>query len=457
MIEHAVRSRRRRWIAGLLALALAGGAALVAARAAGSKPPRKWYQLDAMSDEILDQVVLFYLGEAWAGLTDVGEVLETAKRVDAGDPRSWTREWRKTAERLERAAAEAERAGHALSAGELRLRASSAWRASLHRHMDPGAPEVAEIARRELAAFGAAMRLLRLPVEQVEIPYEGSALNAWYYRAPGAGPRPTVIVHQGRDAWAEDDFYLGREALRRGYNALLVDGPGQGTTLRLRGLPFRPDWEHVVGPVVDWLERRPEVAGDRIGLVGMSMGGYLAPRAAAREPRLAFLVANPGLVDWNRLFVGKLDEFSPAIGKLQRTSPRSLDALLGAAGGLSPFLRWGLTDSMWKHGVASPSALIADMARYGAQPGLEHIACPTLVVDGEAEEFGQAQELYDRLGGPKTLLRFTEAEAAGLHVQTAALALASQRVFDWIDEVTRRSTAVRASGSASLATDPDDR
>jgi alpha-beta hydrolase superfamily lysophospholipase len=312
--------------------------------------------------------------------------------------------------------------------------------------MDPGAPEVGEIARREVASFGRAMRLLGLPVERVEIPYQGTALDGWYYRAPGPGPSqpsPTVIIHQGRDAWAEDDYYLGREALRRGYNALLVDGPGQGSTLRLRNLPFRPDWEKVIGPVVDWLERRPEVAKDRIGLIGMSMGGYLAPRAAAGEPRLAFLVANPGVADWSKMFVGKIEEFSPLIGKLRRSSPQSLDALLGTASRLSPFLRWGLTDSMWKHGVASPSALLTEMERYGGQVEFERITCPTLILDGEAEEYGQARELYDRLRAPKTLLRFTEEETAALHVQTAALATGSQRVFDWIDDTVSRGRTNR--------------
>jgi len=53
----------------------------------------------------------------------------------------------------------------------------------------------------------------------------------------------TVIVHQGRDAWAEDDAYIAMEAVARGWHCLPVDGPGMGQALRLQGLPFRPDWE----------------------------------------------------------------------------------------------------------------------------------------------------------------------------------------------------------------------
>jgi hypothetical protein len=113
---------------GFFVSALILGLAVFSSCATAPKGGDKWYELGMMSDEVLDQVVLFYLGEAWTGMTDIGEVLETAKRVDIHDQRSWTREWRKTAERLAGQAAEAEAAGHAASAGELWLRTASYWR-----------------------------------------------------------------------------------------------------------------------------------------------------------------------------------------------------------------------------------------------------------------------------------------------------------------------------------------
>ena len=79
------------------------------------------------------------------------------------------------------------------------------------------------------------------PVKRVEIPYENSTLSAYWYHGEGKDRRPALIAHQGRDAWAEDNLYIGREAIRRGYDCLIVDGPGQGSTLRLQGLCFRPD------------------------------------------------------------------------------------------------------------------------------------------------------------------------------------------------------------------------
>jgi dipeptidyl aminopeptidase/acylaminoacyl peptidase len=100
------------------------------------------------------------------------------------------------------------------------------------------------------------------------------------------------------DGYAEECYWgVAAAALERGYNCLAFDGPGQGGVLRQREVPFRPDWEAVVTPVLDFALKRPEVDPERIALMGRSFGGYLAPRAASAEHRLAALVADPGQFD----------------------------------------------------------------------------------------------------------------------------------------------------------------
>ena len=138
------------------------------------------------------------------------------------------------------------------------------------------------------------------PGEPVEIPYEGTTLNGFYFRGQGAsGPRPLLIMNNGSDGSLLDMWTMGGAgALARGYDMLTFDGPGQGYALWKQGLYFRPDWEKVITPGRR-LSRltRDTVDPKRIALLGISQGGYWVPRAVAFEKRIAAAVADPGVVD----------------------------------------------------------------------------------------------------------------------------------------------------------------
>ena len=395
---------------------------------------RNWWEL-GMSDPIQDEVVLFVLGQTWGQAADVGEVLETAARIDRDDPDSWAREWRKTAERLYAVGRASEAARHPRSASHAYLRAATYFRAALMRHYHPHSPEVAELTTRQVDAFQRALQLGRSPCKPVEIPYEGSSLPGYFCRAPRAfGPAPVVIFNVGRDVWAEDAKVVADEANARGYHALLFDGPGQGRVLRLRNLPFRPDWENVIAPVIDFVQAQPCVDRQRIALWGESMGGYLVPRAAAFEHRLKLIIANPGVIDWYRAFVENLELLVPGALDLLGEDEAAFNAAVEAMMEQNDFLRWGFEDYLWKHGVETASQLTRDLERYRLQ-GLEtQIRAHTLVVNAEAETRGQAQALFDALTTRKDYLLFTASEAAQFHDQPGARAINTQRIFDRIDD-----------------------
>ena len=192
-------------------------------------------------------------------------------------------------------------AGHPVSAREAYLRATTYFRTAYMPLL--GAPtddRVRETFVRECDAFAKAAPLWDTPVELVEIPFAaGSTLPAVLVcRDESQRPRPTIIHVNGYDSNIHEMFVAhSGAALSRGYNVLLFDGPGQGRNLIRDTVPMRPDWEHVVGPVLDYALERPDVDADRVVLAGWSWGGFLAPRAAAFEHRIAALWADPGQWD----------------------------------------------------------------------------------------------------------------------------------------------------------------
>jgi hypothetical protein len=144
-----------------------------------------------------------------------------------------------------------------------------------------------------------ASQLFDPPFERVRIPY-GRTWMPGYLLRPDTRPirRPTVIINKGSDAQNIDLYaYGGAAALERGYNALIFEGPGQGSMLFERQIPLRIDWEHVITPIVDYLRGRPDVDPRRIALTGWSLCGESVVRAAAFEHRLAAVVADPGVLD----------------------------------------------------------------------------------------------------------------------------------------------------------------
>ena len=402
----------------------------------GSHP---WPMLGLMPDPVMDDQLLFYLSSVYTGMADIGEVLETATRIDALNPSSWFHEWMKTAERVHGMAEASLDGGHPISAGESYLRAANYIRAALIHYPDqPDDPETANIAQRSVDAYVKALNLLGIPGEAVKIPYEDTTLPGYFYRSPSAtGKAPTLIVHQGRDAWPEETKQILDAAMKRGYHVLQVHGPGQGAAIRIQGIPFRPDWEKAISPAIDFAVAQPVVDPERIALIGYSMGGALAPRAAAFDQRIKLCIANPGVLNWGESVWENIAAFSPELVTLLENDPQAFDTAIVQLGSAVPMVDWWIRDSMWKHGSATPSGMMLELRKYDNTPVVDRITCRMLVMDGEAEAFSgsQAKKLYDALtNAPKEYMLLTAAETAQLHCQNGASAIAMQRMFDWLEQ-----------------------
>ena len=366
---------------------------------------------------------------------DIGECFETASRIKEGDRDSWYEAWTKTADRMKADAEESMNGGHTDSARRAFMRASNYYRAAeFYIRDDPKDPRGLQGWQSSHDCFAEAARLSDPPFEAVEIPYESTPLPGYFFRANDPGERrPTVITMSGMDGYLEECYWgVAAAALERGYNCMAFDGPGQGGMLRQRGVPFRPDWEAVVTPVLDFALERPEVDPERVALLGRSFGGYLAPRAASSEHRLAACVADPG----------QFDLFDAA---MSRVPEEMREALLRNDPAVDAFLekmmqgdarRFFIAARMRAYGAKSLKEFLLMQREYTLKGLAEKIECPTLVCDNVADAIagGQAKQLYDALGCPKDYVEFTAEEGADGHCEGGAQVLFHRVAYDWLDK-----------------------
>ena len=381
------------------------------------------------------------------GASQVGEVLAVAGRIKAGDHDSWHDAWKAMADKVTHEADDQLRRGHKVSARDGYLRASNYYRSSeFYLHGDPRDPRIAYAYRHSVDAYRACAALFEPPIEPVEIPYEGATLPGYFHRADlSSHPRTTIVMHSGFDGSAEEMHVMGaRAAVERGWNALAFDGPGQFGPLHREGLTFRPDWEKVVTPAIDFVLKLSGVDPERVVLMGASLGGLLAPRAAAFEKRLAAVIANDGVFDFAARYFANVPaaEREAVKAMLVAESAPELDAAFEQAIKTNPMAEWALAHGMYAMGAPNPRAYVAKLLAYNLGGGIaERIACPALICEAEGDLFfkGQPQELYDHLICRKTLMRFTSEEGAGGHCQVGAGRLAFARIYDWVEETLSRA------------------
>jgi len=376
------------------------------------------------------------------GGADFGECQTTMVRIGDGDADAWYREWLVTADQLAQTAAASEAGGHAVSAREAYVRAASYYRTSYQPLFGaPVDPRLRAAFDKESDALAAAARLADPPVEIVEIPFEDGSLPGMLAQPAGNGAVRGTIVHTNGYDSDLSEMYVAHvpAAIERGYRILLFDGPGQGRNLIRDAKPIRHDWEAVVGPVIDWVVEQPGVDPDRIVLAGWSFGGFLAPRAAAFQPRLAALIADPGQWDQRDAIAPILPLADEQKEDFPDIDPHALDEmeewLVGPKG--DPMLRWALLQrGKWVHAKPTLFETLADLARFRLSDVADRIGCPTLLTQAENDPISAAAlKLHDALTVErKTLIKFTAAEGAGDHCEASGRRLFHQRAYDWLDE-----------------------
>lgn len=351
------------------------------------------------------------LGETQLGGGAVSEAFLAASRMIPGDDESWHREWMVVAKRNHERADKAEAEGRIQTAQNSWLRAANYYRQAEFwlPALDPRRLttfELMEACSRKFISY------LVPAGEAVEIPYEnGVSLCAYFVRSPyGPARQPVLISMGGLDSIKDEMWFMqAHGALQRGISVLMVDGPGQGGTLRRHGVVSRYDYEVPVGRCIDYLETRDDVDMGKIALCGSSLGGYYAARAGSCEPRLAACISHGAIWDLGESVAGRGED-------------------------------WGLADHFkWVMGVKSMKELPEAVKNFRMEGVLDQMTCPYLIVHGGYDVLGvrQAQIVRDYAvakGVDVTFHLVSEEETGADHCQHDNPTLGQELIGDWLAE-----------------------
>jgi hypothetical protein len=245
-------------------------------------------------------IFLTSLGRAYHSAGNVGKVLYLTTQVEDGNFESAFVAFKQAGDEARALAEDSASQGHKESARQAYLWAQNFYDSATY-FVDGSKDPTRFLPTWEIlyACWLKSLPLFDPPIEPVKIPYESTELHGFFIRdANRARKRPLLILVNGRDGSLLDMWlWGGAGAIARGYDCLTFDGPGQGYALWKQQLHFRPDWEKVITPVVDFALSRPEVDAKRIAIQGISQGGFWVPRAVAFEKRIAAAIADPGVVD----------------------------------------------------------------------------------------------------------------------------------------------------------------
>jgi dipeptidyl aminopeptidase/acylaminoacyl peptidase len=341
----------------------------------------------------------------------LGQIDRWLAPLRGGDPdtHAWTTAWDKAAAEQEVHAKDDLAQGFPRSASARYLRASTYYLTG-ERQTPPGPAKNRSYAA-ALHAFATAMQHSPHPPERVEIHSADGVLPGHLIPARADRPAPVVIFYNGFDVTKEILYgIIGEQFADRGIACLVVDTPGTGEPLRLRGVASRPDYEVPTSAIVDYLQTRDDVDATRIGLLGISLGGYYAPRGAAYEPRITACAAWGGVYDYGAVWQHRWESSS------QTTSV--------------PF--WQLP---WVMGTDTMQQALDRVQQWTLADALPHLTQPLLIVHGEHDQaipVQDARRAHAAAGSIDKQLRiFTQAEGGSEHCNADDPDPARQLIADW--------------------------
>ena len=344
-------------------------------------------------------------------------LLEIATRGDDAGTEAFFQAWVTMGDKLVDLAEEDKARGRRYSAGEKLDRAVQYFACAERMQAHGFAPRKA-LYKRYVSYFQEAQELLGERWERVEIPYGDAHLVGIFYHAQGSNERqPVMLIVNGLDSTKEmlARNQIAKQLTQRGIACLYIDQPGTGEALRLHNMPAMVNSEAWASKVVDYLETRDDIDPKRIGMMGVSLGGYYTPRAVAFEPRFALGAVWGANHNWGEMQKRRLKREG------ENPVPHYWE-----------HVRW-----VW--GAKDMDEFMAKTEGVHLNGILDRVKVPFLVTHGEQDRqipLEYAHQTYDQLvNSPKRELKiFTSREGGVHHVSLDNMSNAGAYIADWIAE-----------------------
>jgi pimeloyl-ACP methyl ester carboxylesterase len=385
------------------------------------------------SDKQFNYQAFRTLGHAPYGGALPGEVMSLIPRIS--DDESWKREWSTMAERCETMA---KKANDPISKGNSLLRASNYYRAAEFFIQPIGKDLKAkkDLYRKSVKDFQEALQYLSIPHHIYRVPWENDTMLVYYF--PGKPNKPVIFINGGFDSTNEESyFFAGAALIARGYPVVMFEGPGQSSMIKEYNVRFTPQWHKPVGKIIDFIvTKEPELATSKKILMGISMGGILAGRAAAIDKRIdgivlfgspydmedAALFQMPMAVRW--LYRQGFSETVNTITDLKKKRDRGT--------------RWGINNGIWTVGGNDPYLMIKAFRAYTLKDVQDKILCHVLCIYGEKDIYvsdDKQMTLFRnsfKNAASYTMKVFSEEDGAAEHCQIGSTEQSSQAIVSWL-------------------------
>lgn len=273
-------------------------------------------------------------------------------------------------------------------------------------------------------------------VERIRIPFQTGYLPVMYAKAKGTA-KDRILLHGGNDSYYEELFFPMLYLAEQGFDVYLFEGPGQGGVLRVQGMKFQAEWEKPVAAVLDCLKLRD------VTIIGASLGGYLAPRAAAFDRRISRVVGWSVFPDFFHVI---LSDHPPVMTKIMerlfdlRFMEGPLNMFYRKMMSSNELIRWNLLHGMYAYDAKSPSEYVQKIRKFTLRGIADKIEQDVLVIGAKEDHFIHPRlfhEEYDLLTNVRSLTfkLFTEKQTAGAHCNVGNPKLVLDSIIHWILEV----------------------